>query len=418
MNCSLRFAGGMAQSLAPRALARQRLFRDMSVEELAEAVGVTPRAVRHWEAGTRTVGDRTFGRLLKVLRCGAQELTGRERGAETLTDLRCVAGMSTEETATVLRRKRGAQGLHISAEKVRDLERGRRVRGWMWRSPETLGQVAHMLAQIYGVPDRVVMDAWRRSRPGDPLPVLPARQTRQPSGESITAWRALNDRQRNYLTCIFRQDQEAEEEQRRNRFVGAERRPATDWRRVTLALYAPADAVGYTRIQERLREAGIHDPGVGSSVAALERRGLIIAYRDRIYIDGLGDVPRTRVEMTRRGRAVARTGLGVSRDAGPPAPLLSSWLWKIMVRVARAGAQGVDGSLAGRGPHYLAVGQSPDGRTPSRGFIVLRHPDGVAYGPYRWFLTESGQRHVTDYLDAYRGLYPGIDTRGIEEIFT
>lgn len=187
---------------------------------------------------------------------------------------------------------------------------------------------------------------------------------------------------------------------------------------MTLALYAPADAVGYTRIQERLREAGVHDPGVGSSVAALERRGLIIAYRDRVYIDGLGDVPRTRVEMTRRGRAAVRGALGVHREAGPPAPLLSSWLWKIMVRVARAGAQGVDGSLAGRGPHYLAVGQSPDGRTPSRGFIVLRHPDGVAYGPHRWFLTESGQRHVTDYLDAYRGLYPGIDTQGVEGIFT
>lgn len=405
----------MAQSPSPQALARQRLFRDMSVEELAEAVGVTPRAVRHWEAGTRAVGDRTFGRLLKVLRCDAQELSGRERGTETLADLRRIAGMSVEQTASALRRKRGARGLHISVEKIRDLERGRRVRGWVWRSPETLGQVARMLAQVYRVPDRVVMDAWLRSRPGDPLPVLRARPARQPSGESLNAWRALNGRQRNYLTCIFQQDQEAEEEQRQNRYVGAEHRPATEWRRMTLALYAPADVVGYTRIQERLRGAGVHDPGAGSSVAALERRGLIVVYRDRVYVDGLGDVPRTRVEMTRRGRAVARAALGVPREAGPPAPLLSSWLWKIVVRVARAGAQGVDGSLAGRGPHYLAVGQSPDGRTPSRGFIVLRHPDGVSHGPYRWFLTDSGRRHITDHLDTYRALYPGIATQGVEE---
>lgn len=407
----------MAQSISPQALARQRLFRDMSVEELAEVVGVTPRAVRHWETGARAVGDRAFGRLLEVLHCDAQELTGRERGTETLADLRRVAGMSTEETASVLRRKRGAQGLHISAEKIRDLERGRRVRGWMRRSPETLGQVVRMLAQVYGVPDRVVMDAWHRSRPQDPLPVLPARQARQPSGRSMTAWQVLNDRQRTYLACIFQQDQEAEEEQRQNRYVGAERRPATEWRRMTLALYAPSDVVGYTRIQERLREAGVHDPGAGSSVAALERRGLLVAHRDRVYIDGLGDVPRTRVEMTRRGRAVARAALGVPREAGPPAPLLSSWLWKIVVRVSRAGEQGVDGSLAGRGPHYLAVGQSPDGRTPSRGFIVLRHPDGVTHGPYRWFLTDSGRRHITDHLDAYRALYPGIDIQGVEEIF-
>ncbi|MFD9045090.1 MULTISPECIES: XRE family transcriptional regulator [Streptomyces] len=407
----------MAQSISPQALVRQRLFRDMSVEELAAAVGVTSRAVRHWETGARAVGDRAFGRLLEVLRCDARELTGNEPGTETLADLRRVAGISTEEAASVLRRKRGAQGLHLSAEKIRDLERGRHVRGWMWRSPETLGQVVRMLAQVYGVPVRVVMDAWHRSRPDDPLPVLPARQARRPSEESMTAWQGLNDRQRTYLTCIFHQDQEAEEEQRQNRYVGARRQPAVEWRRMTLALSVPSDVVGYTRIQERLREAGVHDPGAGSSVAALERRGLIRVYRDRVHLDGLGDVPRTRVEMTRRGRAVTRVALGVSREAGPPAPLLSPWLWKIMVRVARAGVQGVDGSLAGRGPHYLAVGQSPDGRTPSRGFIVLRHPDGVAHGPYRWLLTDSGRRHITDHLDAYRALYPGIDTQGLEDVF-
>ncbi|MET7676982.1 helix-turn-helix domain-containing protein [Streptomyces seoulensis] len=387
----------------------------MSVQELAEAVGVTPRAVRHWEAGTRAVGDRAFGRLLEVLRCGAQDLTGRDPGTESLADLRRDAGMSTEQAAAVLRRKRGTQDLHFSAEKIRDLERGRRVRGWVWGSPETLGRVVRMLAQVYRVPDRVVMDAWRRSRPDTPLPVLPARSIRQPSRESMAAWSALNDRQRTYLTCIFHQDQEAEEEQRHARSVGAEQRPAVEWRRMTLALSAPSDAVGYTRIQERLREAGVHDPGAGSSVAALERRGLIVVYRDRVYINGLGDMPRTRVEMTRHGRAVARTALGIPREAGPSAPLLSLWLWKIVVRVARAGTKGVDGSLAGRGPHYLAVGQSPDGRTPSRGFIVLRHPDGVTHGPYRWFLTDSGQRHITDHLDAYQTLYPSLDTEGVND---
>ncbi|MFJ9420193.1 helix-turn-helix domain-containing protein [Streptomyces sp. NPDC101227] len=388
----------------------------MSVEKLAEAVGVTPRAVRHWEAGTRDVGDRAFGRLLKVLRCSAQDLTGRDPGTESLADLRRDAGMSTEEAASALRRKRGARDLHISAEKIRDLECGRRVRGWAWGAPETLGRVARMLAQVYRVPERVVMDAWRRSRPEDPLPVLPARRARQPSGEAIAVWSALNDRQRSYLTCIFQQDQEVEEEHRHARPVGAEQRPAAEWRRLTLALSASSGVVGYTRIQERLRGAGVHDPGAGSSVAALERRGLIVVYRDRVYVDGLGDTPRTRVEMTRLGRAVARAALGVLRDAGPPATLLSLWLWKIVVRVALAGTRGVDGSLAGRGPHYLAVGQSPDGRTPSRGFIVLRHPDGVTHGPYRWFLTDSGQRHITDHLDAYHNLYPSVDSEGLDEI--
>lgn len=151
--------GGMAQSLTPQALELQRGFRGMSVQELAEATGVSPASVRRWEAGTQAVSDQAFGRLLKVRRCDAQDLTAGERGTETLQDLRRRAGMSTAEVASLLRRKRASQGLHISAEKIRDLERGRPVRGRTWLSPETQGRVARMLAQVYGVPDRVVIDA-------------------------------------------------------------------------------------------------------------------------------------------------------------------------------------------------------------------------------------------------------------------
>jgi transcriptional regulator with XRE-family HTH domain len=389
----------------------------MSVQELAEATGVSPASVRRWEAGTQAVSDRAFGRLLQVLHCDAQDLTAGERGTETLQDLRRRAGMSATEVASLLQRKRASQGLHISAEKVRDLERGRPVSGRDWLSPETQGRVARMLAQVYGIPDRVVIDAWRRTRPNDPAPALPARQPRNTSETALTTWRELNERQRSYLTCIFHQDQEAEEEQRQNRYAGEAQPPAAAWRRLTLALSAPADLVGFTRIQERLREAGIHDLGTGSSVSALDRRGLITVYRDRLYVDGLGDVARTRVEMTRRGRAVARAALGVTPAPTPPAALLSPWLWKIVVRVARAGAQGVDGSLAGRGPHYLAVGRSPNGRTPSRGFIVLRLPDGADHGPYRWFLTDSGRRHIADHIDTYRSLYPSVEVGPIAAEF-
>ncbi len=388
------------------------------MKELAEATGVSPASVRRWEAGTQAVSDQAFGRLLKVLRCDAQDLTAGERGTETLQDLRRRAGMSTAEVASLLRRKRASQGLHVSAEKIRDLERGRPVRGRTWPSPETQGRVARMLAHVYGVPDRVVIDAWCRTRPNDPAPALPARRPRSASEGALATWRELNERQRSYLTCIFHQDQEAEEEQRQSRYAGEAQRPAAAWRRLTLALNAPADLVGFTRIQERLRDAGIHDPGTGSSVSALDRRGLIIVYRDRLYVDGLGDVPRTRVEMTRHGRAVARAALGVTSAPAPPAALLSPWLWKIVVRVAQAGPQGVDGSLAGRGPHYLAVGQSPDGRTPSRGFIVLRLPDEADYGPYRWFLTNSGRRHIKDHIDTYRSLYPTVNVDSIANMFT
>ncbi|MFC5218874.1 XRE family transcriptional regulator [Streptomyces coerulescens] len=320
------------------------------------------------------------------------------------------AGLSATEACRAITRRVGGAAFHPERRKLRELERGQVVRSRMWGTPEGAGRLVRILAEVYGVPERVVMDAWRRTRPDDVVPLLAERATREPGAAVEQVWGALNGRQRTYLTCIFRQDQEAEEDQRRRRFLGGTGRKSVEWRRMDLALYAPPELVGRTRIQGRLREEGVHDPGAGSSVAALERRGLVVTYRDRVHVQGLGEVRRTRVELTRRGRAVARRGLGVVREKGPPPSLMSRWLWCILVRVALAGSEGVDGSLAGRGPHFLAVGRSPGGKSPSRGFIELRHPDGAGHGPYRWFVTESGLRHIRDHHAAYRELYPDIDT--------
>ncbi|MGD3111327.1 helix-turn-helix domain-containing protein [Streptomyces sp. YGL11-2] len=405
----------MAQlSFSPQALAQWRQLRGLSLDDLAAAVGVSERAVRYWEAGVHAPGGRAFGGLLRVLRCDAQNLLERQRGTETLEDLRRDAGLSADEACRLMGRKRGAERLHVERRKLRDLERGEAVRNRAWMSPEGAGRLVRLMAQAYGVHERVVMDAWRRTRPDDVVPVLPDREKRGSSLVLQQAWDALNSRQRTYLTCIFWQDQEAEEDQKRRRFLGGAGRKATEWRRMDLALYASPALVGHTRIQNRLRQEGVHDPGAGSSVAALERRCLVVTYRDRVHIQGVGEVLRTRVELTRQGRAVARFALGVSREAGPPPPLLSRWLWRILVRVAAAGEEGVDGSLAGRGPHFLAVGRSPAGRSPSRGFIELRHPADVDHGPYRWFATESGWRHIRDYLATYQELYPDVDVTRID----
>ncbi|MEU3544611.1 helix-turn-helix transcriptional regulator [Streptomyces paromomycinus] len=397
------------RSFSPQALAHWRSLRGFTVRELARAVRVTERAVQHWEAGTHVPAGRAFGRLLRALGCDAQDLFVRQRGTETLEELRRDAGLSAAEACRAIARKRGGAAFSPERRKLRELERGQVVRSREWETPEGAGRLVRLLAQVYGVPERVITDAWRRTRPAGAVPLLPERAAREASPAAAQAWEALNSRQRTYLTCIFQQDQEAEEDQRHRRLLGGTGRKAVEWRRMDLALYAPPEFVGHTRIQSRLRQEGVHDPGAGSSVAALERRGLVVTYRDRVYVQGLGEVRRTRVELTRRGRAVARRALGVVREKGPPPPLMSQWLWRILVRVALAGSAGVDGSLAGRGPHFLAVGRSPDGRSPARGFIELRHPDGAEHGPYRWFVTESGMRHIRDHLDAYRELYPDVD---------
>ena len=405
-----------AIDFSPAALIRQRVLRSWSIEELASQAGVTPRAVRYWEAGKRVPSDPAFGRLLQALNCDAQALSGRQRGTETLSDLRRDAGLTADQVAQRLRQTRDTRELNISADTVRDLERGRRVRGHDTRLVLPVNVLARSLARLYRVPERVVWDAWRRSRPHeDPAPP-PELRPSSVSPTLMAEWRALNDRQRLFLEIFFQQDQEAEQEQVRRRSEGGQQAPAADWRRMPLALYAPVDVVGYTRLQERLQQAGVDDPGAGSSVDALGRRGLLTAYRDRVYIAGIGDVPRTRVELTRRGRAVARAGLGIERVPSLPQPLLSEWLWRILVRVIQAGATGVDGALAGRGPHFLAVGHRVNAKTPSRGYIELRQPDGASSGPLFWFPTESGLRHARDYLSTYRELYPRVETKGLEEL--
>jgi hypothetical protein len=103
---------------------------------------------------------------------------------------------------------------------------------------------------------------------------------------------------------MVRQDQEAEEEQSHARQVGAEQRSAAEWRRMTLALSASSDAVGYTRIQERLHEAGVHDPGAGSSVAARTSPRADCSHPN-------GPTPATRPAAHRRETA---------RPAGPTEP--------------------------------------------------------------------------------------------------
>lgn len=408
--------GPNMNDFSPHALTRQRELRGWSVEELAARLRVTSRAVHYWEAGKRVPGDPAFGRLLQVLNCDAQALSERQRGTETLSDLRRDAGMTAEQVAQRLQQARTTRQLNISADKVRDLERGRRVRGHEAQSTLPVDVLARSLARLYRVPERVVWDAWRRSRPHEDPPPPPEQKAPSVSPTLMTEWRALNDRQRLYLKIFFHQDQEAEQELARRWADGGRHTPAADWRRMPLAVYAPADVVGYTRLQERLRQAGVDDPGAGSSVDALGRRGLLTAHRDRVYIAGLGDVPRTRVELTRRGRAVARAGLGVERVPALPQPLLSEWLWRILVRVIRARDVGVDGALAGRGPHFLAVGHRANAKTPSRGYIELRQPHGASSGPFFWFPTDSGIRHARDYLGAYGELYPRVETEGLQEL--
>lgn len=421
MKSSLQFDGGMPlpmRVIAPSRLAVLREQAGLSKAELARQIGVSTRMVFFYEKGRHTPTPQRLQKMAAALRCDVEELTGVRRGEERLVDLRFAAGLTLDQAVELLRRTAVGRDLYLSAPRLSALEQGRLVHGRNWRDLDVVGRLPAALAKIYGVPVRMVVDAWMRTRPDEAAPVHPRRQPQKGSGGAAdAAWRSLNERQRIYLGEVLRDERMTETEMwmRRTHHLPVPR-PA-EWRKLPLALRAPAHVVGYTRLQERLRRNGVHDPGAGATVHALERRGLLMTSTDVVHHPEAGEVTRVRVEMTRRGRAAARAGLGEPAEQQPDMPLLSEWLWGVMARVARAGPDGLErDGLSGRAPFFLGVGyKSKSAGRPSRGFIdevPVLAVDGSYVVGYRWKLTPVGLRHVVEYLGEYRRRYPRVDTTG------
>ncbi|MGW5969573.1 helix-turn-helix domain-containing protein [Streptomyces sp. NPDC055186] len=419
MKSSLQFYRGMPlpmRVITPGRLATLREQAGLSKAELAGRIGVSTRMVFFYEEGRHTPTPQRLQKMAEALRCDVEELTGVRRGEEGLVDLRFAAGLTLDQAVELLRRTTIGRDLYLSAPRLSALEQGRPVLGRNWCDRDVVGRLPVALAKIYGVPVRMVVDAWMRTRPNEPTPVRPRHRLRKgASSPADAAWRSLNERQRVYLGEVLRDERMTETEMWMRRVHHLPVPRPAEWRKLPLALRAPAHVVGYTRLQERLRSNGVHDPGAGATVHALERRGLLVTNTDVVHHPAAGEVTRVRVEMTKRGRAAARAGLGEAAERQPDIPLLSKWLWGVMARVAAAGPDGLDrDALSGRAPFYLGVGyKSRSAGRPSRGFIdevPVLAADRSHIVSYRWKLTPVGLRHAAEYLDEYRRRYPRVDT--------
>ena len=150
--------------------------------------------------------------------------------------------------------------------------------------------------------------------------------SKSPSPKALQAWQELNDRQQGTLAVIFELDQGAEAGRRSDAARGLyDSRPADAWRSIDFAHEPAMRAVfGWTRLQERLMGRGWDNQGNGSTMAALERRGLITR-------DGRptrwGHM-RT-VRLTREGRAAARAGASLS-PGGRRKAALGRRSWEVL----------------------------------------------------------------------------------------
>jgi transcriptional regulator with XRE-family HTH domain len=405
------------EPLAHGVLVLLRRDAGLSQVRLAERVGVSARQVANYEQGCHSPAPGTLVRLAEALCTSPQALAGVPVGEESLGDLRRFAGLDRVRAVRLLR-SRLPEGLAGPTEwKLQAIESGQDVVAWM--DPALLKRVIAALAETYGVSPDVVRRSWFRAFPGqahllrEDIPGAASPKPKSPS-RAQQAWRDLNARQRAYLAACFREDQRAEREAEEHRSAGRDPGPASQWRRVPFAVRADPAFTAYTDVQERLRAEGRHDAGAGATLHALARRGLLRVSEDQVEVFPVGFVPRVVVEMTRVGRACARAGLREGAPRRPPGGLLSEWLWRALVKVAEAGADGLaEDDLWGRAKFYLGTGYRPRG-VLSRGYIdcvaVEERPTGAGPGrSFRWVVTAAGRSHIAENLQMYEDLYPRKD---------
>ncbi|RAS59398.1 hypothetical protein C8D87_11410 [Lentzea atacamensis] len=245
------------------------------------------------------------------------------------------------------------------------------------------------------------------------------------NGKASAAWDGLNERQRLYLSTIFRFDQAAEADIRRQKAEWLTTPPASEWRLVTYDIKLPRDLGGYSSVQHELREAGQHDSGSGSTLAALERRGLVEVEHDHIYIAVLGKhVPRVRVRLTAAGRAAARAGAGITGPATAPAGLMARWSFAALARLYEAGDNGLTTQTTwdedDKAPPWktlLHLRDRKDGshieefsvHTRKEGINPLTGHEYTTRTEYRVRLSPAGVRHYELHHACYRELYPDVE---------
>ncbi|WP_199834483.1 helix-turn-helix domain-containing protein [Streptomyces sp. NRRL F-5755] len=203
MKSSLQFYGDMPlpmRLITPGRLTALREQAGLTKAELARRIGVSTRMVFFYEEGRHTPTPQWLQKMAEALRCDVEELTGVRRGEERLVDLRFAAGLPLDRAVELLRGTAVGRDLCLSAPRLSALGQGRPVPGRNWCDRDVVGRLPAALAKVYGVPVRMVVDAWMRTRLDEPAPVRPRRQApRGPSGSADAAWRSLNERQRAYL---------------------------------------------------------------------------------------------------------------------------------------------------------------------------------------------------------------------------
>jgi len=212
-------------------------------------------------------------------------------------------------------------------------------------------------------------------------------------------WQELNQRQRDTLTAVYRADQNAEQSEAARWRRGSSRRAAEIWRRLQ---YPPFGGVVETPLHRLLREAGVIDPGLGSTLQALERRNLIQC--------GWTDGDLLWVRLANLGRAIARGGLGEQPPRKAPKRQLKPRQWEALTTAYHAGDEGIKDNAGvgdyGGFSYRWTWARLRDYYAPDDGLISeLRYWEN-GKGRYKIQISPKGREFYEINKEFYENLYP------------
>jgi len=159
-------------------------------------------------------------------------------------------------------------------------------------------------------------------------------KTSDKSSPQAKTWQELNQRQQATLTAIYKSDQKAEQQETTRWRLWRERTPADVWRKLR---YPPLAGIE-SPLHRFLRVAEVIDPGLGSTLQALERRNLVECGWD---VDG--DL--LWIKLTNFGRATVRAGTGEKPPKKQPKGQLRPRQWEALQVAYQAGKEGIKDSL-------------------------------------------------------------------------
>lgn len=227
----------------------------------------------------------------------------------------------------------------------------------------------------------------------------------------MTNWTDLNKRQQFYLEAIFDEDQRTEASFRRLKVMGLDNTPARVWR------WLPYNAHGEV-LQKKFEASKMRDEGTGSTLRALEKRGLILLR----YEPGSIREPIIYIQITRAGRALVRKAFNLEAPKRIPGQL-QEWQWKALVHIYKQGEKGIreyPREVSEKTLNRLLEYKIDKEEKPLVGWVQTpcepyQAWDFNAAQPVTmttWTvccLTEFGKKYYSENWQRYRELYPNVD---------